>query len=136
MVQVQGWTKLPHLWCWYVLCCMYMTIFDGGWCIMSIGTATHPWCENSPCSITINGGNWLHNSCRRQVSHCLCSYFVWYGGCWYQFCSHRSPARHYTWPCGCWGGGGQGPLGGCTLVYMYPYTDQENVTVNHYTHMV
>ena len=33
-------------------------------------------------------------------------------------------------------GAGQGPVGGCTLVYMYLYTDQENATVNHYTHRV
>ena len=32
--------------------------------------------------------------------------------------------------------GGQGPCGGCTLVYTHTHTDQENVTVNHYTHKV
>ena len=34
------------------------------------------------------------------------------------------------------GRGGQGPCGGCTLVYTHTHTDQENVTVNHYTHKV
>ena len=84
--------------------------------IISIGFTTHLWCENSPYYFTINGGNWLHNSCRRQVSAWNYVYLRYVGGMWGTIGSHQ---RHDLALCRqlrTWGGGGQGPCGGCTLV--------------------
>ena len=59
-----------------------------------------------------------------------------YGVCAYALCAHLACICvcmcvyvHAWW-------GRQGAYGGCTLVYMYNYTDQKYESVNHYTDMV
>jgi hypothetical protein len=112
----QSYARLVSMWCDHLRW--------GVWYLYSALT-THLRCENPPVSITIYGGNWLHNSCRRQVSAWFDVYLRYVGGMWLHICF-----QHGSWPCimrtiARWGGGGQGPQGGSALVYMYKYTDQE-----------
>ena len=59
-----------------------------------------------------------------------------YGVCAYALCAHHACicACACVYVCARWGR--QGAYGGCTLVYMYNYTDQKYESVNHYTDMV
>ena len=78
----------------------------------------------------------MYNSCRVVVSDCIRVIFFVYGVYAYTLCAHLACICAcmcvYVHACR----GGQGTYGGCTLVYMDSYTDQENESFNHYTYMV
>ena len=80
----------------------------GVWYLYSALT-THLRCENSPSSITINGGNWLHNSCRRQASAWFDVYLRYVGVVRHQFCFHLRHDLALCTQLQAWGWGGQGP---------------------------
>jgi len=97
---------------------------------------THVTCSQRTHACIICEGNWLYNSCHIFVSDCYCGIFLVCGVYAYALCAHLA----YTCACMCVCvyicEGGQGAYGGCTLVCMYNYTDQEYESVNHCTDMV
>ena len=103
-----------------------LTITLKGWGKMSIGTSTQPCCDILTFQHTTSSGNWLHNSCQRQVSHWYPTYFVWHGECWHDTCPHHAPWRCMMYAIALWGRGRQGTHGGGALLYTRKYTDQEN----------
>ena len=107
-----------------------------GCSILCIGFATHPCRENMPVFFMLNHGNWLHNSFPLTVTHWKWRDFLTWCGCVHSMRLHMRCICLICMLHAPWCAGGQGPCGGCALVYTNFYTDQEKWSVNHITYIV
>ena len=120
----------------FVLIVQCWTVYPKGRVKMCIGSATHLCRENPPHFFMLKHGNWLHNSFPLPVSHWKWRDFLTWCGCVHSMRLHMCCICLSCALCAPWCAGGQGPCGGCALVYTHIYTDQEKWSVNHITYIV
>ena len=131
--------RVQNSWGWFTVC-SHCPMLDGLSILdrfrMCIGSATHSCRENPPVFFMLKHGNWLHNSFRRKLRCWYLTHLWCDGGMWQWLCFHHTSWRCIMHAIAQWVGGGQGPCGGCALVYTHFYTDQEKWSVNHITYIV